>query len=66
MKLITVDRFRGEFFEKGSAPDPRTVRSWIDQGIVPGRVLGKKAYVDKEALEAGTSSELVSRVMEAS
>ncbi len=52
MKLIKIDRFRSICFEEGSAPDRRTVRSWIDGGIVPGMVINGHAYVDLEKWEA--------------
>lgn len=31
-----------------SQPDPRTVRNWLEQGSVAGRIIGISVYIDEE------------------
>ncbi|WP_018935693.1 MULTISPECIES: hypothetical protein [unclassified Thioalkalivibrio] len=64
MKLITVDQFRQRYFDQESQPQRRTVRSWIDAGEVPGKIVGKLYYVDEDAWLAGTHDALVERVLQ--
>ena len=49
---MSISQFRKAFFQEGSAPDPRTVRSWVEAGTLPGRSIGGSYYVDVEAFEA--------------
>ena len=56
MKLMKVDRFRSAFFEPGSAPDPRTIRCWVESGAVPGTVIGGRCFIDSEKWEAQFAS----------
>lgn len=51
MKLIKVDRFRQIYFGPESAPDARTVRSWVENGDIPGVVINGRVYVDQERWE---------------
>jgi hypothetical protein len=66
MKLMKIDRFRSSFFEPGSAPDPRTVLSWVKSGAVPGKVIGGRCFIDAEKWEAqfvsGADSEIIGLV----
>lgn len=53
MKLMKLDRFRKVYFEEHSAPDPRTIRGWIESGTVPGVVLnGSAYYIDQDRWES--------------
>lgn len=63
MRLITVDQFRERFFAPGSQPDRRTVRSWIESGQIPGRIVGQRYYVDEEAWMAESEHALVDHVL---
>lgn len=56
LRLITPSEFAARYFEEGSAPDARTIRTWIEQGIVPGRVIGKLYYVDAGGFERAGST----------
>ena len=51
MKLVSIREWMGATFEKGSAPDPRTIRRMIKDGELPGCVIGKTYYIDVEAFE---------------
>lgn len=64
MALMKLSSFMKRF-EKGDAPDPRTVISWIDKGYIYGEVYGPKSiYVDPDrAPEIKTSNELVLKVL---
>lgn len=65
MKLISVDEFRERYFTEASRPDPRTVRAWVEDGHVPGRVIGpKRCYIDRDAWEAmSTGDALADKVL---
>ncbi|MGC9216516.1 hypothetical protein [Acidithiobacillus sp.] len=53
MKLMRLDRFRKLYFEKSSAPDPRTIRGWIESWAIPGVMINDSAYyIDQEKWEA--------------
>ncbi len=64
MKLIVASRWAEKYFEPGSRPDLRTVRAWIASGEVPGKVIGKRAYVDEQSWldKPATGDVLVDRV----
>ncbi|MDA8119734.1 MAG: hypothetical protein M0Z85_06725 [Gammaproteobacteria bacterium] len=56
MKLMTVTRFRQIYFDSESAPDARTVRSWIENGDIPGMVIKGRVYVDQDRWESAPFS----------
>ena len=58
MRLILAKKFISAYFDKGSAPDPRTVRSWVETNEVPGRIVGKQTYIDADAWETGAPADL--------
>lgn len=67
MKLIKLDRFRRMYFEAGSAPDSRTIKSWIEKGAIPGVVINGRVFVDQERWEGtwrGNIDSDVSSLME--
>ncbi len=54
MKLLAASEWVAKYFEK--PPDLRTVRGWVENGEVPGRVLGKKTFIDDEAWRASVAT----------
>lgn len=47
MKQISINEFRRVRYNPGSAPDPRTIRKWIDSGVIlGGRKSTGKYYVE--------------------
>lgn len=66
MKLQTIQQFRKsrDVFEPESMPSENTLRSWIDEGEIPGKRIGRKYYVDLDALKSHDDA-LVSAVLEA-
>ena len=70
MKLIGPPEFARRYFAEGCAPDLRTIRSWVEKGIVPGRILDtgarKQVFIDAEAWEGTpmTGNALADRVLE--
>lgn len=50
MRLVCIAEFRQRYFDPGSAPSTRTVKRWIDTGVVPGCQIGRIYYVDVDAL----------------
>lgn len=64
MKLIKATQFRTRYFEKGSEPDIKTLKKWIDDGDIPGKVMGSIYYVDLDRMSKSDNS-LVNRVLAA-
>ena len=46
--LITVSEYRNKRFSKKSRPDARTVRKWINDGVIKGKKIDKTYYVEVE------------------
>ena len=44
-KLMKVSAWSAREFSPESIPDPRTVKSWIENGVIRGRIIDSKAYV---------------------
>ncbi|PKY11813.1 hypothetical protein B1757_02295 [Acidithiobacillus marinus] len=70
MKLIKADRFRETCFEEGSAPDMRTVHSWVKDRLVPGVIINGRTYIDLDKWESmvpndndNEFNELIARVI---
>lgn len=61
---MSVAAFIERYFDPGSGPDSRTVRSWIDQGVISGRVIGKLDFVDAAAFERSTGNALADRILD--
>lgn len=65
MQLMKPAEFQKKYFEEGSAPDLKTIRSDIDKCDLPGKVIGNRYYVDAEAFEKeSTTHDLVTQVMQ--
>lgn len=54
MPLMLASHWAEREFAECSRPDPRTVRSWIANGTIPGEIIGKQAYVDFDAWQKRT------------
>ena len=64
MNLIKATQFRVRCFEKGSEPNIKTLKRWIDDGEIPGRVMGSTYYVDLDKWKK-SDNPLVNRVLAA-
>lgn len=64
MKLMKATQFRTRYFEKGSEPDIKTLKKWIDDGDIPGKVMGSIYYVDLDRMSK-SDNPLVNRVLAA-
>ncbi|TKA91777.1 hypothetical protein FAZ79_00280 [Guyparkeria sp. SB14A] len=64
MKLADLSEFRRVVFTPGSAPDPRTLRKWFDEGRIEGaRRIGDNRFVDLDEFTALTGDSLVDGVL---
>lgn len=70
MKLISVDEFARRYFDATCRPDSRTIRTWVMEGYIPGRVIGpRRCYIDEDAFlksQIQTGDALADRVLEGS
>ena len=48
MRLVKAGTWARDTFEAGSRPQRDTVVAWIQEGSVPGRIIGGYPYVDIE------------------
>jgi len=60
-KLMKISQYQRENFVKGSAPTLASIRSWIDDGLLNGQILGKNYYVEIEAQQP--VNDLVNKVL---
>lgn len=63
MKLIRAETFAKRYFAAEDQPDKRTVRTWVENGTVPGRIVGVMTYVDAEAWEKSTGNAIADLIM---
>lgn len=64
-RLKKLSLFQAEHFEPGSAPTMKTLRTWVDDGTLPGRKIGGMYYIDMAKYEATTGNALVDKVLKA-
>lgn len=62
MKLIALQTFARMAFADGSAPHINTLRRMVKDGVLMGRRLGSRYYVDAAMIEAGFDP-LVAKVL---
>ncbi|MCV6590672.1 MAG: DNA-binding protein [Marinobacterium sp.] len=62
---MKASEYREKYFVKGSQPAASTIRRWIRDGDLPGKVIGKVHYVDISSLQQ-TGNPLVDKVLQAS
>ena len=65
MRLIRAETFAQRYFAPEDQPDKRTVRTWVENGTVPGRIVGVMTYVDAEAWEKSTGNAIADRILKA-
>lgn len=53
MKLVALHQFARLAFAEGSAPHIHTLRRMVKEGVLHGRRLGSRYYVDAAMIEAG-------------
>ena len=46
MAYISIREYKEATFTKRSRPDSRTVIAWINKGIIKGRKIGTRFYVE--------------------
>ena len=51
MRYIKLSKYREHYFEEDSRPDIRTLRRWIDDGILAGKKMRGQYFVDLHAQE---------------
>jgi hypothetical protein len=49
-------------FDEASRPDERTVRHWVRNGVVPGREIGRRVYVDDAAFSRSSGNPLADKI----
>lgn len=64
MKLMKATKFQTAYFEKGSEPDMKTLKKWIEEGELPGQRIGTIYYVDVDRLKV-SNNPLVNKVLAA-
>ena len=64
-RLMKIAEFREKHFEEGSRPAIKTIRSWIDNGDIPGERVGGGYYVDLSRWDKRSNNELVNKVLAA-
>lgn len=47
--LMSISEYRATNFTEKSAPDARTIKKWIDNYELPGKIIGGKYFVEIEA-----------------
>lgn len=63
---MKVSEYRAKYFVKGSQPAESTIRRWVRDGDLPGKVIGKVHYVDVSTFKQLTGNALVDQVLQAS
>lgn len=64
-KLMKISQYQRQFFCPGSEPELSTLRKWINNGDLPGVIIGRNFYIDVNKLDL-TGNPLVDAVLEAS
>lgn len=63
MNLIYPATFAARHFDEAARPDPRTIRRWVRDGLLPGREIAGRCYVDEEAFLNSTGDALADRIL---
>lgn len=61
-KLIKIRAWAEANFAEGSRPTNKTIRTWIDNGVIPGERIGHEYYVDLAKMRK-TNNRLVDQVL---
>lgn len=65
MRLIRSETFAARYFAEGDAPCKRTIKTWVENGTVAGRIVGMLVYVDADAWERSTGNAVADRILQA-
>lgn len=60
-RLMKASAWAVREFSPESAPDNRTIKSWIENGVIRGRIIDSKAYVF-ESVQYGVEETISSAV----
>lgn len=52
-RLIRSGTWVKQTFEEGYRPTPKTVRKWVESGVLPGKIIDDVVYVDALAFDLG-------------
>ncbi|MCU7836488.1 MAG: hypothetical protein KZQ83_14720 [gamma proteobacterium symbiont of Taylorina sp.] len=55
MRLMSVRDYIDLNFVGNDKPTPKTIKNWIDKGILPGKKLGGKFWVDLSQESTGNN-----------
>jgi hypothetical protein len=58
MKLITLQNYLENRFDRESRPDPRTIKTLIDNGVICGKRLGRTYYLEVDPCGREIESQL--------
>ena len=48
--LVRCKQWINENFAEGSRPHPKTVKEWVEQGAIEGRIINGHVYVQNDTL----------------
>lgn len=65
MRLVLARTWIERHFDPSDAPDERTVRSWVRNGQVRGREIGRRVYIDDDAFIESTGNALADKLLSA-
>lgn len=51
MALMKVSQYRKQCFVEGSQPSVNTIKRWIDDGELPGEIIGGMYYVEVDRVK---------------
>lgn len=63
MRLMLASDFIEKRFDPACRPDERTVRAWVRAGVLAGREIGRRVYVDDAAFMAETGNALADKIL---
>ena len=63
MKYMGIAEYQKKRFTEESRPELKTLRSWIDNGELPGKRIGRKYFVNITLEEKATGNPLVDKVL---
>lgn len=63
MLLMKISQYREEHFVEGSRPAINTLKKWIDNGDLNGKVIGGNYYVQIDESEGESVNELVEKAL---
>lgn len=61
-RYIDAQTLAERYFDPSCRPDHRTIRSWVRNGDIEGKEIGRKVYIDEVAFVASTGDALFDHV----